>query len=186
MHQTTKKLEIGGGNKPKEGYLQMDMKKLPGIDIIGDAKDIPLKDSSLDEIYGHWVLEHFSYRDIVPLLKHWHSKLKPEGRVYMVTNNGEAHLNAYLMGVIDIHELNRMMFGTAQKWLPEEKATKLTPRHHYEEPDIEDLHKIFWTKVLVRHFFEPIFDNVEVKCTWKHREDDGTFKCPGIIIKAYK
>ena len=180
------KLEIGGGKKPTKGYLQMDMKKLEGVDIVGDARDIPLKDGTLDEIYGHWVLEHFAYRDIVPLLNHWRSKLKPGGVVHMVTNNGEAHLNAYLMGVIDIHELNRMIFGVNQSWIPIKKISDLTPNHHYLEIEIEDLHKIFWTEVLVRYFFEPIFDNVEVSCTWQHREDDGSMKCPVIIIKAYK
>lgn len=177
------RLEIGGGLKPQKGYLQMDMKKVPGVDVVGDAKNLPFKNGELDEIYGHWVLEHFAYRDIKKLLKHWHRKLKPGGLVHMVTNNGEAHAEAYMGGVIDIHEFNRMIFGVAL-----EKASVKTPDQpeHYQRIKIEDLHKIFWTEELVHYFFEPIFKKVEIQCTWKHREDDGTFKCPGIIIKAWK
>jgi len=180
-----KKLEIGGGlkNRKDEGYLQMDMKKLPGIDVVGDANELPFEDGELDEIYGHWVLEHFAYRDIKSLLKEWHRALKPGGMVHMVTNNGTAHLKAYEDGVIDIHELNRMIFGVAC-----ERAAMKTPDQpeHYTEFKIEDLHKIFWTKELVEHFFTPVFSQVDIFETWKHREDNGDFKCPGIVIKAWK
>ena len=101
-----KKLEIGGGLKPREGYLQMDVKELPGVDVVGSAVGLPFKDGELDEIYGHWVLEHFAYRDIKAILKEWHRALKVGGLVHIITNNGAAHFDAYLSEVIDIHELN--------------------------------------------------------------------------------
>lgn len=169
-----KKLEIGGGkkNRSSEGYLQMDVKKLPGIDIVGDVRKLPFKDNELDEIYGHWVLEHFYYREIPDILSEWKRALKPGGLLHMVTNNGQAHLEAYIEGVIDIHELNRMIFGVDIK----DKTI---------HTGIEDLHKIFWTKELVEYFFTG-FSKLDIVETWKHREDDGTFKCPGLIIKAIK
>lgn len=177
------KLEIGGGLKPRKGYLQMDAKKLPGIDVVGDAKKLPFKNGELDEIYGHWVLEHFAYRDIVPILREWKRALKPGGLVHMITNNGMAHLVAFNDKVIDIHELNRMIFGIALKRV--EDPPEGTPEH-YTDYKIEDIHKIFWTPELVDHFFSSMFTKVDIQSTWKHREDDGTFKCPGIIIKAWK
>jgi len=179
------RLEIGGGLKPMKGYLQMDAKKLPGVDFVGDANHLPFDDNSLDEIYGHWLLEHFAYREMPKLLKEWHRALKKGGLVHMVTNNGSAHLQAYLEGVINIHEFNRMLFGIALQKINPKKVTKATPEHHIRYK-MEDLHKIFWTEELVYHFFKPVFEKVEVFSTWKHREDDGAFKCPGIIIKAYK
>jgi len=171
----TKKLEIGGGanSRSKEGYLQMDSKDLPGIDVVGDVRKIPFKDNELDEVYGHWILEHFYYREISDILKEWYRVLKPGGLLHLVTNNGQAHIESYLNFVIDIHELNRMLFG----------VDLINPQKHTE---IEDLHKIIWTKELVKHFFNPIFSKVEIKETWRHREDDVSLKCPGIIIKAYK
>ena len=49
-----KKIEIGGGlkNRKDEGYLQMDTKKLEGIDIVGDARKLPFEDGGLDETLG--------------------------------------------------------------------------------------------------------------------------------------
>jgi predicted SAM-dependent methyltransferase len=175
MKKARKKLEIGGGvkNRKREGYIQMDTKELPIIDIVGDARGLPFKDGELDEIYGHWVLEHFYYREITPLLHEWKRALSQGGLIHMVTNNGEAHMQSYMKGEIDIHEFNRMLFGVDL-----DDPTKHT--------DIEDLHKIFWTQQLAHHFFDPIFPIVEIDTTWKHREDDGSLKCPAIIIKAWK
>ncbi|MCK5295270.1 MAG: methyltransferase domain-containing protein [Alphaproteobacteria bacterium] len=180
-----KKLEIGGGKKPREGYLQMDMKKLKGVDVVGDAKKLPFEDGELSEIYGHWLLEHFAYREIPKLLKEWHRALEKGGKVHMVTNNGEAHTFAYLEGVIDIHEYNRMLFGIALQKIDPKNVTDETPDHHTKYK-MEDLHKIYWTKELVTHFFNPIFERVETDEQWRHREPDGTFKCPAIVIKAWK
>jgi len=182
-----KKLEIGGGlkNRKSEGYLQMDAKKLPGVDVVGDVNKLPFKDGELSEIYGHWILEHFAYRDVPNILKEWKRALKDGGLLHLITNNGQAHLEAYLEGVIDVHELNRMLFGVSLYSIPEEKRTSETPQHYWKI-NIEDLHKIFWTEELVHYFFDPLFSKVDVECTWKHREADGKFKCPGIIIKAWK
>lgn len=166
------KLEIGGGNKPHKGYYQMDVKKLPGIDIVGDVRKLPFADNTLDEIFGHWILEHFYYREIPDLLKEWKRALKPGGFIHMVTNNGQAHVNSYAKGEIDVHEFNRMIFGVDLH-----DGTKHT--------GIEDLHKILWTEDLVKYFFTG-FPRVEIESTWVHRDTSGLLKCPGIIIKAYK
>ncbi len=180
-----KKLEIGGGLWPQKGYLQMDAKKVPGVDVVGNVlKGIPLKDNSLDEVFAHWVLEHFAYREIPNLLKEFKRVLKKGGLLHLVTNNGLAHIKAYQEKVIDIHELNRMIFGIALKRLPKSKITKNTPEHHYNYK-MEDLHKIFWTEELVKYFFEPVFEKVVIRSTWKHRNENGKFLCPGIIIKAW-
>lgn len=151
----------------------MDIKKLEGIDVVGDARNLPFEDNLLDEIYGHWVLEHFAYRDIPDLLLEWKRALKKGGMVHMVTNNGAAHLKAYHDKVINIHELNRMIFGI-----------DLTNKNVHT--GIEDLHKTFWTEELAKYFFRPVFREVEILEQWKHREDDGSMKCPAIIIKAWK
>jgi len=171
--KSLQKLEIGGGVRPNPGYIQMDAKKIPGIDIIGDVRKLPFKDGELDEVFGHWILEHFYYREITDVLREWLRALKPGGLVHMVTNNGQAHVDSYVSGKISIHELNRMIFGV-------DLADKT------KHTEIEDLHKVFWTEDLVHYFFDPLFSKVEVKSTWKHRDDEGNLKCPGLIIRAYK
>jgi ubiquinone/menaquinone biosynthesis C-methylase UbiE len=167
-----KKLEIGGGKKPQGGYLHMDIKKIPGVDIVGDVRKLPFKDGELDEIFGHWILEHFYYREIPEILAEWKRVLKKGGLLHLVTNNGQANLESYFKKEINIHELNRMIFGV-----------HLADKINYL--GIEDLHKIIWTKELVEFFFKD-FSRLEIKETWKHRDVDGILKCPGIKIKAWK
>jgi len=169
-----KRLELGAGHKPQPGYIHMDAKKLPHMELVGDIRRIPMPDFSFDEVYAHWVLEHFAYQEIPDVLKEWRRVLKVGGLLHLVTNNGAAHLKAFREGIINIHELNWMLFGLG---LENKKGGGYS---------IEDLHKTIWTKGLVKHFFEPLFAKVEIEETWKHRGSDGKLKCPGIIIKAYR
>ena len=40
-----KKLEIGSGAKPKEGYLHFDVRSNVKADVIGDARQLPFEDN---------------------------------------------------------------------------------------------------------------------------------------------
>lgn len=70
------KINLGAGNDIKEGYVNLDCFKLPGIDIVHDLNVLPLpfKDNSVDEVYAKDVLEHVDY---IPLLKDLHRIMKP-------------------------------------------------------------------------------------------------------------
>src|SRR3972149_9150010 len=81
------KLEIGSGKRPTPGYTHLDIKPLEGIDIVADARKIPLPDNECEEVYSHWVLEHFSYHDTFDLLTEWKRILKPGGIVKIITSN---------------------------------------------------------------------------------------------------
>ena len=55
-----KKLDIGCGLSPKEGYVGLDKRVLPGVEIIHDLEvfPYPLEDNTFAEIRGHHVIEH--------------------------------------------------------------------------------------------------------------------------------
>jgi len=54
-----KKLNLGCGKKIKEGYVNLDLHQLPGVDIVADIeKTLPFENNSFDEIYTEHVLEH--------------------------------------------------------------------------------------------------------------------------------
>ena len=78
------RLEIGCGDKPLEGYTHLDCRELPGVDIVDDATTLSkIKNGSCEEIIAIQVLEHFSHRDTLNILKLWHSKLAPGGVLHL-------------------------------------------------------------------------------------------------------
>jgi ubiquinone/menaquinone biosynthesis C-methylase UbiE len=175
------KLEIGGGTRPQKGFIEMDAIDYPSIDLVHDATitPYPFDDNSLDEVYSHWVLEHFSQRHIGRILKEWLRVIKVGGIVNATTNNCEAHNKALADGIITWEEWTRMIFGIRNVG---ELGTK------EDDPvNVWECHKIAWSESFAREqFLKAGFSVVQVDSTWKHREGDGTLKCPGIIIKATK
>ncbi|HRT03922.1 MAG TPA: methyltransferase domain-containing protein [Candidatus Diapherotrites archaeon] len=66
------KLNIGCGKKILKGYINLDVVKLPGVDIVHDLNKYPwpFKDNYFDEIYADNVLEHLD--DIIkPIEEIW-------------------------------------------------------------------------------------------------------------------
>jgi predicted SAM-dependent methyltransferase len=69
----TRKLNLGSGDVPLEGYENWDRKT--GQEIF--PLDVP--DGSITEIRASHVLEHFSHRMTQEVVNHWVSKLQPGG-----------------------------------------------------------------------------------------------------------
>ena len=66
------KLNLGCGQYPKPGYVNLDMVNLQGVDIIHNLNNYPypFNENEFDEVLCHHVLEHLE--DIVkPLEEIW-------------------------------------------------------------------------------------------------------------------
>lgn len=71
------KLNLGAGATKIEGYLNVDILELEGVDIVCDVtKGLPLEKDSVDEIYAAHFVEHID--DTVGLMK----------EIYRVCKNG--------------------------------------------------------------------------------------------------
>lgn len=68
-----RKLNLGSGECPIDGYENIDLKNGVGAYPLHEADD------SVDEIRASHLLEHFSHRNTEAVLKNWVSKLKPGG-----------------------------------------------------------------------------------------------------------
>ena len=65
------KLNLGCGKKIKEGYVNLDLYPLPGVDVVTDiTKELPFQDDEFDEIITEHVLEHVV--DLNSLLQELH------------------------------------------------------------------------------------------------------------------
>lgn len=81
------KLEIGAGNSPNrdETWIHQDIRKLPGIDLVCDARHIPYPDSSFTDIFASHVIEHFKWREVKGVLIEWLRVLAINGKLEIIT-----------------------------------------------------------------------------------------------------
>ncbi len=73
-----KKLNLGCGNDIREGWVNLDIARLPGVDVVHDMSILPLPfaDEEFDQIACIDILEHLDY---IPLLKDLHRIMKKDG-----------------------------------------------------------------------------------------------------------
>ena len=75
-----RRLNLGSGKDIRDGWVNLDSAKLPGVDVIHDLEKLPLpfKDGEFDKILCRDILEHIEY---LPVLKDLHRILAPGGKI---------------------------------------------------------------------------------------------------------
>jgi len=76
-----KKLNLGCGTRIKEGYVNLDIVKHKGVDVVHNLNKFPypFKKNYFDEIYARNILEHLD--GLVRVMKELHRILKPRGKL---------------------------------------------------------------------------------------------------------
>lgn len=92
------RLEIGCGKKPRKGFITCDVRKLPSIDYVCQADELPFDDNTLDEIYSRHLIEHFTLKEFLKVLQEWNRVLKTNGEIYIVCPNLLWHLQQIVKG----------------------------------------------------------------------------------------
>jgi len=82
-----KKLEIGSGKKPMEGYLHFDIRSDVNADVVGDAKALPFKEGEFDEVFTRFFLEHLKRPDARTSLAEMYRVLAKSGRLEIIVPN---------------------------------------------------------------------------------------------------
>ncbi|MFA5355030.1 MAG: methyltransferase domain-containing protein [Thermodesulfovibrionales bacterium] len=78
------KLNIGCGNKKKDGFLGVDKFRTDATDIVADIEEtLPFPDSSIEEIWMDNVIEHI--RDIPGLMKEIHRVCMNGAEITIIT-----------------------------------------------------------------------------------------------------
>lgn len=106
------RLNLGCGHKPHPDKLNVDVRELPGVDIVSGVDNLPFAEGTVDGIYAAHLLEHFPKRYLLDvLLPYWRSLLKPGGTLELVVPDSEAMLAAHQRGEIDFATLAEVTFG---------------------------------------------------------------------------
>lgn len=80
-----RKLEIGAGPHPKEGYEHLDVRRLAHVEYIANARALPFADQTYDEVFSNHVIEHFGWREVRAVLTEWLRVLKAGGHLDIIT-----------------------------------------------------------------------------------------------------
>ena len=102
--------------------VRLDLDPTTKPDIIADARKLPIDDLSFDVVYSSHVLEHFSFKWSINILKEWIRVLKIGGEIQIVVPNLEWAAEKILKGKdgevqLTSYEAERsiFMFYSAQK-----------------------------------------------------------------------
>ncbi len=109
------RLNLGCGAVALDGYINVDQRDLPGIDIVSDAGNLPFETSSLREIFSAHLLERFPQEHLRRLLSYWRSLLAPDGTFRAVVPDGEAMLAAIASGTYPFEQFRETLFGEHER-----------------------------------------------------------------------
>ena len=105
------KLHLGCGTKHLEGYTNIDIRYLPGVDEVNNIRFLRnYKNNSVDEIYACHVLEHFGRWEYKDVLKRWFELLKPNGKLRLAVPNFES-ICKYYSKTNDLQSVIGLLYG---------------------------------------------------------------------------
>lgn len=105
-------LNLGCGHLSLEGYLNVDRRALPGVDIVAEADDLPFEANEIDEIFSAHLLEHFPQEQLRrQLLPNFFNLLKEDGVLRAVVPDAKAMIKQYSEGLYEYEDIREVMYG---------------------------------------------------------------------------
>ncbi|MBR9675418.1 methyltransferase domain-containing protein [Candidatus Woesearchaeota archaeon] len=92
------KLNVGAGNRLREDYLNCDIRKTDGLNLVCDTRSLPFQSGSIDEVFSRHTIEHFSLKEALEAMSEWNRVLKKGGELYIICPNLLFHLEQTLHG----------------------------------------------------------------------------------------
>ncbi len=104
------KLNLGSGKFPIPGFINLDKKMRPGVDLKADFRALPFKDNYIDEVYAGHALQCVRQNEIDSTLKEWNRVLKQDGKLTVVVPNAEFLSRSFISGDIDLNLFSELIF----------------------------------------------------------------------------
>ena len=121
------RLNLGCGHLPLPGYVNIDRRDLPGVDVVADVDHLPVEPGSVAEIHSGHLLEHFPQEALRRrLLPYWFGLLRPTGLFRAVVPDGSAMLAGIADGSYPFEDFRLVLFG-AQDYTGNFHYNLLTP-----------------------------------------------------------
>ena len=106
------RLNLGCGHVPLEGYLNVDRRALPGVDIVAEVDELPFEPGEVGEIFSAHLLEHFPKEQLRrELLPYFFNLLKEGGEFRAVVPDAEAMIREYSNGEYPYDDMREVMYG---------------------------------------------------------------------------
>lgn len=106
------RVNVGCGHIPLEGYLNTDMRELPGVDVVADAAGLPFEPGSVAEIHAAHLLEHFPLEHLRRVvLPHWRKLLRQGGTLRAIVPDAEAMLADFAASEMSFDDLREVTYG---------------------------------------------------------------------------
>lgn len=106
------RLNLGCGHLPLDGYLNVDMRDLPGVDVVAEVAGLPFAPGTVAEIHSAHLLEHFPIEHLRRVvLPHWRTLLRPGGALRAVVPDAEAMLADFAAGAMSFDDLREVTYG---------------------------------------------------------------------------
>jgi hypothetical protein len=106
------RINVGCGHKPLEGWINVDLRPLPGVDITATADNIPLPQGSCAAVTSAHLLEHFTEEDLQRrILPHWFALLQPGGTVRAIVPDAGSMMRLWAEGGMDFDTLRLITYG---------------------------------------------------------------------------
>jgi len=126
------KLHIGCGKKALEGWINIDIKDHPWIDLKHNIlQPLPYDKNTIDYIFNEHVFEHFTQREGMKILRDWHRVLSLTGVIRIAMPGLKDSIAKYLDGSwrnepwvkklkfrrrTDAEYLNLLFYGTLDRY----------------------------------------------------------------------
>jgi predicted SAM-dependent methyltransferase len=106
------RVNLGCGHLALDGYLNVDVRDLPGVDVIASVDRLPFERNELEEVFSAHLVEHFPQERLErELLPYWISLLRPGGLFRAVVPDIGAMITGYTEGTATYAELREVVFG---------------------------------------------------------------------------
>ncbi len=103
------KLNLGCGTDIRDGYLNVDVIKSMGVDVVCDiSQKLPFKNNSIDEIIAQDILEHFTREQLIYTLREMSRVLKVESKLFIRIPNIDAIFDQFAQ---DSDTRNLFLYG---------------------------------------------------------------------------